>query len=113
MDLIELHHDRDVAVVVPTVRRLDASVAPAFKQAVVKAVEAGHTRLLLDLQGVDFLDSSGLGAMVSILKAVGSRGTVAVCSATGSVLSLFKLTRMDKVFTVYGSREDALGRMGG
>ncbi len=94
-------------------RRLDASVALSFKQAVVKVVEAGDTRLLLDLQGVEFLDSSGLGAMVSILKAVGSRGTVAVCNATGGVQSLFKLTRMDKVFTLYGSREDALARLAG
>jgi anti-sigma B factor antagonist len=111
LELIRIHRDRDIAVIAPAVRRLDASVAPAFKQAVVTAVEAGDTRLLLDLGGLEFMDSSGLGALVSILKAVGSRGTVSVCNAANSVLSLFKLTRMDKVFTIYGTREDALARM--
>lgn len=111
MELIHIQRERDVAVIAPVVRRLDASNAPAFKQAVVQAMEAGDSRLLLDLASLEFMDSSGLGALVSILKAVGSRGTVSVCSAANPVLSLFKLTRMDKVFTLYGTREDALARM--
>ncbi|HYF16841.1 MAG TPA: STAS domain-containing protein [Ramlibacter sp.] len=113
MDLITVNQEGGVAVVTPTVRRLDASVAPAFKQAVVQVVQGGDKRLLLDLSGVDFLDSSGLGALVSILKALGGQGALAVCGAKGSVLSLFKLTRMDKVFAIHADRTEALARMGG
>jgi anti-sigma B factor antagonist len=112
MELIEVVREGNVPVVVPTVKRLDASVAPAFKQAVVKVVEGGERRILLDLSGVDFLDSSGLGAMVSILKALGTQGTLAVCGAKGAVLSLFKLTRMDKVFSLHADRAEALARLG-
>lgn len=111
MDLVSVSRERGVAVVAPMVKRLDASVAPAFKQAVVQLVEGGDTRIVLDLAGVDFLDSSGLGAMVSILKNVGNRGAVAVCGARGAVQSLFQLTRMDKVFTMHASREDAIARL--
>lgn len=112
MELIEVVREGAIPIVVPTVKRLDASVAPAFKQAVVKVVEAGERRILLDLSGVDFLDSSGLGAMVSILKALGTQGTLAVCGAKGAVSSLFKLTRMDKVFSVHADRAEALARLG-
>lgn len=113
MDLIAVDKDGGVAVVAPTVRRLDASVAPDFKQQVVRLVEAGDRRLLLDLTGVDFLDSSGLGALVSILKALGGQGTMAVFGAKGAVLSLFKLTRMDKVFAIHPDRAEALARLAG
>ncbi|MGE4239242.1 STAS domain-containing protein [Ramlibacter sp.] len=107
-----------VTVVRPTLRRLDAAVAPAFRAAVMAALEestpgegAGR-KLVLDLEDVDFVDSSGLGAMVSILKALGG-GAVAICNAKGAVQSLFKLTRMDKVFALLGSRDEAVARLGG
>ena len=112
MELIDIHREGTVPVVVPRVKRLDASVAPAFKAQVVDLVQAGERRLVIDLAPLDFLDSSGLGALVSILKALGSQGTMAVCGARGGVLSLFKLTRMDKVFSIHADRAEALARMG-
>lgn len=112
MELIEVIREGAVPVVVPRVKRLDASVAPAFKQAVVELAAGGERRLLVDLAGVEFLDSSGLGALVSILKAIGTQGALAVCGARGPVLSLFKLTRMDKVFAIHADRAEALARMG-
>jgi anti-sigma B factor antagonist len=112
MDLIDVDRSAAVPVVVPRMRRLDASVAPAFRQAVAQLVEGGDRRLVLDLAGVDFLDSSGLGSLVSILKALGTQGTLAVCGARGPVLALFKLTRMDKVFAIHADRAEALARLG-
>ena len=58
-------------------------------------IEAGHTRLVLDLSGVDFVDSSGLGAIVACLKRLGPRGDLAIAGARGAVSRLFTLTRMD------------------
>lgn len=113
MDLLAVKRERGVAVIAPTVKRLDASVAPAFKQAVVQLIEGGDTRLVLDLAGLEFLDSSGLGAMVSILKALGQRGVVVVCGARGGVLSLFQLTRMDKVFPILPGCEEAIAKAAG
>lgn len=112
MEPIAVAREGGLTIVTPTVRRLDASVAPAFKQAVVQALEGGDRRLLVDLSGLEFLDSSGLGALVSILKALGAQGSMGVCGAHGSVLSLFKLTRMDKVFALHADRAEAVARMG-
>ncbi|MBC5764216.1 STAS domain-containing protein [Ramlibacter albus] len=111
MDMQVIEQD-NATVIVPTLRRLDAAVAPAFKQDVVARVQAGATRLVVDLEQVEFVDSSGLGALVSILKSLGGRGAVAVCNVKGPVLNLFKLTRMDKVFTIAGTRAEAVARLG-
>lgn len=111
MDLIDVIKEHQVAVLMLNLKRLDASVAPVFKQAVLKVIESGETRLVLDLGGVEFIDSSGLGAMVSILKALGGSGSIAVCNGRVGVLSLFRLTRMDKVFSIFPSREEAVAKV--
>lgn len=113
MEGLVVGKDRGVAVIDPALRRLDAGAAPAFRQAVLQVIESGETRLVLDLAGVEFIDSSGLGALVSILKNLGARGGLAVCNAQPAVLGLFKLTRMDKVFPIVAGREDAVARLAG
>lgn len=111
MDLIDVSSEHQVAVLTLRVKRLDASVAPAFKNAVLNVIGSGENRLVLDLEGVEFVDSSGLGAMVSILKAVGGNGAVALCNARTGVLSLFRLTRMDRVFSIFTGRDEAIAKM--
>ncbi len=66
---VELHTEQGVKIIVPLVRRLDASVVQAFKQQVLEAIDPDTKNVLLDLSHVDFIDSSCLGALVSILKA--------------------------------------------
>lgn len=112
MELVEFEHRQGVTVVVPSVQRLDAAVAPAFRQAVVDRVERGERRLVMDLGRVEFMDSSGLGALVSILKAAGSQGAMALCQAGGTVPGLLALTRMDRVFRIVPTREEAVALMG-
>ncbi|WP_420473273.1 STAS domain-containing protein [Noviherbaspirillum sp. ST9] len=111
MEIIDVSKENDIAIVRPQVKRLDASVALAFKQEVQQVVESGEKALVLDLADVQFMDSSGLGAMVSILKALGAGGRLAVCNVTGAVLSLFKLTRMDRVFAIASAPAEAIGML--
>jgi anti-sigma B factor antagonist len=86
-----------VAVISP---RLDASVAPQFKTEMTDIVNGGAKNLVLDMSSVKMIDSSGLGTLVSILKLLGGQGSIVIRGATPSVLGLFKLTRMDRVFTI-------------
>lgn len=88
--------------------RLGADRAKAFKETLGKFVEKGESRLILDLSCVEFIDSSGLGAILSVLKAMGTGGELIVCGTTDPVESLFKLTRMDRIFEVHRSLEDGL-----
>jgi anti-sigma B factor antagonist len=86
-----------VAVISP---RLDASVAPQFKTEMTDIVNGGAKNLVLDMSSVKMIDSSGLGTLVTILKLLGGQGSIVIRGATPSVLGLFKLTRMDRVFTI-------------
>jgi anti-sigma B factor antagonist len=89
--------------------RLGADGALAFKEAMTRLVEEGHTTFLLDFSEVEFIDSTGLGAILSLLKRIGRGGEIGVCGANDTVGSMFKLTRMDRVFSMYPSVSDATG----
>ncbi|MEN9543198.1 MAG: hypothetical protein RLZZ598_31 [Pseudomonadota bacterium] len=80
--------------------RLDAAVASQLKDELLKVVGTGVRGLVLDLGKVKMIDSSGLGALVSVLKAMNGKGTITIRGASQSVQGLFKLTRMDRVFTL-------------
>ena len=97
-----------VHVVMP---RIDALCASAFKEEIAARIEKGHHRLVLDLSDVDFVDSSGLGALVACLKRIGPLGTVAIVGTKGVVSKLFTLTKMDRVFPLYDTVDAAIERM--
>ncbi len=102
-----------ILVVTPLEKRLDASAAADFKGKMVDWINSGHRRIVLDLSMVDFVDSSGLGAIVSCLKTLGEGGDLAISGIKDAVLSLFKLTRMNRVFQIYPSSEAAVKGLGG
>ncbi|MBP0616494.1 STAS domain-containing protein [Jiella mangrovi] len=81
--------------------RLTAANSPAFRQEMADLISAGATRVVLDLSPVAFIDSTGLGSLVAILKQIGSRGDLAICGVQPGVQQMFKLTRMDRVFRIY------------
>jgi len=98
----------DVLVAKMLDKRIAADVAPRFKAHLAEYMKLGNRSIVLDLGEVGFIDSSGLGALVSSLKSMGKDGDLVVCGATGAVASMFKLTRMDKVFRMFGSADEAV-----
>lgn len=97
----------DVLVLSVRERRLDARNAPPLKAALGGCVGRGFEWLILDLSDVEFVDSSALGAIVSGLKLLGRRGDLVISGANEPVQALFKLTRMDRVFRMFGSVDAA------
>ena len=93
--------------------RLTAAVAPALKDALAAQVEAGKSRLVLDMGRVSFVDSTGLGTLVGLLKRVGTRGELVVCGVQPAVRQMFQLTRMDRVFRIFGTADQAVSELQG
>ncbi|WP_022707584.1 MULTISPECIES: STAS domain-containing protein [Paracoccus] len=104
-------HENGICVVDPGLERLTAANATAFRDELIALLGNGEDRLLVDMSAVEFVDSSGVGAMVGVLKKIGNRGEIAICSLTGNVDKMFRITRMDKVFAIYPSRAAALAAM--
>ncbi|MBP6941295.1 MAG: STAS domain-containing protein [Syntrophorhabdaceae bacterium] len=97
-----------VLIVKPSEKRIDASVATEFKGKMVDWINEGNTKIILDLVNVDFIDSSGLGAIVSSLKAIGGNGDLVISGLQETVMGLFRLTRMNKVFQIFSSEQEAI-----
>jgi anti-sigma B factor antagonist len=88
--------------------RIAADVAPRFKAHLAEYMSKGNHAIVLDLAQVSFIDSSGLGALVSSLKSMGKDGDLVVSGVRGPVASMFKLTRMDKVFRMFDNNDAAV-----
>jgi len=104
---INLQQDNGLTTATLDETRLDASVAPEFKAAMEEIILSGNNQLILDISQLSFMDSSSLGAMVAVLKQVGGTGKMVILGASGAVLELFKLTRMDRIFTLTEDLETA------
>ncbi len=89
--------------------RIDAAVAIQFKDKMRELTGEPAERVILDLSQVDFLDSSGLGAVVAAMKLLGSGRKLELAGLRPTVAKVFRLTRMDSVFLIHPNVEEALG----
>ncbi|MBV5332741.1 STAS domain-containing protein, partial [bacterium] len=93
-----MSEDNDVLVIELRQDNLDASNVREFKDAVQTLIQE-HTRVVLDMSGVKFVDSSGLGALISCLRQLNGRhGDFKLCAMSKTVRALFELMRMHRVF---------------
>ncbi|WP_300670127.1 STAS domain-containing protein [Desulfoluna sp.] len=91
--------------------RMDAKVAVDFRAEIARHIDDGNKHIVFNVGGINFIDSSGLGAIVSCLKHVGREGELVIAEADETVLSMFKLTRMDRVFRIYETEREAIQAM--
>ena len=98
---LSIHPIGDALLVRLEEQRLDAAVAISFKEAMRSAAVHPGTPVMLDMSRIDFMDSSGLGAIVGVMKLLGPDRPLELCGLTGTVAKLFRLTRMDSVFKLH------------
>jgi len=100
--------DNGITVVAPT-GRLDVAGAPALKEAISEVVKNGPPRIVIDMEGVSFVDSTGLGSVISALKQVrGSQGELRLAAPNQQARVVLELTTLDRVFPYYATVEEAL-----
>ena len=110
MSIQRIDHDA-VTVVRPGDERLDIAVASDFRNALLELIEDGRRNLVVDLGDVSFIDSSGLGALVSALKTLkanGGNGDIRLAQVQEPVVSLLEIIRLNRVFSTYPSVEHAV-----
>ncbi len=96
-------------VVVALDTELDANTALRVKQELGSAIGDQARRVVLDLSRLDFIDSAGLGVLVSLVKVLRARGgDMRLVGLKDPVRMIFQLTRLEKVFKIFGDREKAL-----
>ncbi|MGH2839843.1 MAG: STAS domain-containing protein [Solirubrobacteraceae bacterium] len=91
---------------------IHVSTAPEFSQRLTTAIEAGKTAIVLDLSGVEFIDSTGLSVLLNGLRRVNQlHGRMALVCANPTVLRLFQITNLDSTFDIFGDRESAIAHV--
>lgn len=93
--------DGDLLIVTAAEPRIDAAGAIRFKDRMRELVQHPAPRVVLDLSRVTFLDSSGLGAVVAVMKLLGPARKLELAGLTPTVQKVFRLTRMDSVFVIH------------
>lgn len=83
--------------------RIDSAAAIQFKDAMRTATDAATGTVVLDLGNVGFIDSSGLGAVVASMKQLSAGQRLDLAALTPDVAKVFRLTRMDSIFTIHES----------
>lgn len=93
---------------VTLVGEIDVYTAPRLKESLVAAIQDGCVNLVVDMEGVGFIDSSGLGVLVSALRRAREReGTVRVVCTRDNILKIFRITGLDKVFPIFSDIAEA------
>ncbi len=91
----------DNQVVVKLFGSMYVEEAALLRDSLIKYIEQGYKNFVIDVGGVDYIDSSGLGVLVAIQKrALQKAGGVTICNLGGMVKELFELTRLTKVFKI-------------
>ena len=107
LELETTKHDRTTVL---TVRgEIDVYTAPRLRQGIVDLVDAGSTSIVVDMEKVDFLDSTGLGVLVEGLKRVRTRGgDLSIVVTQDKILKIFEITGLNKAFALHSSVDEAL-----
>lgn len=105
---VTMEQQKDVMVVIPAGKHLDASNARQFKGEMISVLET-HTKVVCDMSQLEFVDSSGLGALVSCLRQLqATGGDLKLCGMAEPVRVLFELVRMHRLFDIHMIRDEAV-----
>lgn len=105
----------DDGIVVLAIRgSMDLTTAPGLRDSLVRLVDRGHTRLVLELSGVDLLDSIGLGVIVGLVHRLRPHdGALAIAAPSPQALKVLEITQLVRIVTPYDTTEAALGAVRG
>ncbi|HEX8207241.1 MAG TPA: STAS domain-containing protein [Solirubrobacteraceae bacterium] len=106
--LVVVHAHTDAADVLSLVGELDMAAAPRFVSQAADALRAGARRLFVELEGVSFVDSAGLAALLNVLRrATACRARLVLVGAQPQIRAVLAQTRIDREFTFAATVEDA------
>jgi anti-sigma B factor antagonist len=102
----------DNSVVIRIAGEIHATTAPEFSERLNAAIADGKTGVILDLTGVEFIDSTGLSVLLNGLRRVTRvRGSMVLACANPTVLRLFEITKLDSTFDIVPSCDEAIARL--
>ena len=98
--------------VVAVTGEIDLFTAPELKAVLSEAVEAGRTRIVVDLTETTFLDSTALGVLIGAVKRLRSRdGVLTIVNTDANIAKTFEITGLDQIFAISPTRDEAVAAL--
>jgi anti-sigma B factor antagonist len=98
----------DETAVIAVHGELDLATAPRLKWPLVDALDSGRRRVLVDLAGVTFMDSTALGVLIGVRRSLKPEARMAIVCTHPDVLRIFEISGLDLAFEIGATREEAL-----
>ena len=109
MDRTLVTREADGVTIVAVEGEIDVYTAPKLRDTITELVSAGVYHLIIDMEGVEFLDSTGLGVLVGGLKKVRAHdGSMQLICRQERLLKIFRITGLSKVFMIHASADAAV-----
>lgn len=109
MDLTLATRELDGRAVVAVAGEIDVYTAPKLRDSITELVAAGSYDIIIDLEAVEFLDSTGLGVLVGGLKKVRAHnGSLELVCSQERLLKIFRITGLAKVFVIHDTIDPAV-----
>jgi anti-sigma B factor antagonist len=109
VDLKLDHHSKDGIEVVDVEGEIDVYTAPRLRELLIELVNIGHYQLVVNMEKVEFLDSTGLGVLVGGLKRVRAHdGSLDLVCTQERILKIFRITGLTKVFGIHDAVDEAI-----
>ena len=107
---VQIHTNKEGnGTVVQLQGKVDATSAPSVEQALVGVIDQGEKRLVLDCAGLDFISSAGLRSLLlAVKKMKAAGGGISLAALQPNVKEVFDISGFSALFTIHGSRADAL-----
>ncbi|MBA2359568.1 MAG: STAS domain-containing protein [Actinobacteria bacterium] len=100
------------AYVISLAGEVDLYTAPEFKQQLLEVINKGAKDVVVDFSNTTFIDSTTLGVLVGGVKRLRTNeGQLSLVSSDRNITKIFEITGLDRVFTIYGSRDEAVSGM--
>jgi len=109
---VETRSPREGVAVIALGGEADVYTSPRIKQEIVDLLNNGTSKLVVDLTGVEYLDSTGLGVLIGGLKRARERdGDLKLICDNVRILRIFEITGLTKIFDIYRSESEALEKL--
>jgi anti-sigma B factor antagonist len=109
VDLKLSHYSKDGIEVIDVAGTIDISTAPRLRELLIDLVSTGNCQLIVNMERVEFLDSTGLGVLVGGLKRVRALdGSLELVCTRERILKLFRITGLAKVFGIHQTVDQAI-----
>lgn len=110
---IDVKHVSDQISIIMLEGEVDVYTAPQLKQQIIKLLDEGMLKIIVNLESVEYLDSTALGVLIGGLKRLREReGSLVLICTNNRIKRIFEITGLDKIFSILSSEDEALNSMG-